>query len=270
MKRPIKMFWSGGRNGWVNYGDCIGPALVELLASRPVVYAGIHGCELLAAGSLLERYAGNRWRRAVALNLSRPLIWGTGSMHSGTAQSLGPAKVVSVRGRRTIAKYGMPAETPIGDPGVLAHLLLRRADVPKSARWGIIPHLNDLADNAVRQLLERTPAARLIDLSNPDIHAVTEEIAGCEHIASSSLHGLIAADSLEIPSFRLVVSDRVVGGDWKFDDYASSVGDRRLMTRRLDPSLDLREMERRLDFSYGGQVDDLKDSVLNAFRQLNL
>jgi hypothetical protein len=26
MARPIKMFWSGGRTRWINYGECIGPA----------------------------------------------------------------------------------------------------------------------------------------------------------------------------------------------------------------------------------------------------
>jgi hypothetical protein len=263
------MFWSGGRTHWINYGDCIGPALVELLSSRKVVYAGIGACELIAAGSILERYAKNKWRRNVTLNFAPLKVWGSGSMHSQGAQPLGRIKIASVRGKGTLEKYGLPIDTPLGDPGILANLLLRSSYVPKRAKWGVIPHLVDIRDERIQHLLDRTPAAKLIDLSNPDLHAATEEIASCELVASSSLHGLISADSLGVPNFRMVVSDGVVGGDWKFEDYASSLGGRHLETRKLDASLDLREMEKHLDFSYAGQVEALKVAVAGAFRKLD-
>lgn len=43
----------------------------------------------------------------------------------------------------------------------------------------------------------------------------------CKCILSSSLHGLIFADALGIPNRRIVLSDEIIGGDLKFDDYYS-------------------------------------------------
>jgi hypothetical protein len=54
---------------------------------------------------------------------------------------------------------------------------------------------------------------------------VIQDIAECEYIASSSLHGLIVADSLGIPCVRILLSEGIIlGGDFKFNDYYSSVG----------------------------------------------
>ena len=41
---------------------------------------------------------------------------------------------------------------------------------------------------------------------------------------SSAMHGLIAADAMGIPNVRLVLSDRILGGDYKFTDYYSAFG----------------------------------------------
>ena len=43
-------------------------------------------------------------------------------------------------------------------------------------------------------------------------------------ILSSSLHGMIFADSYDIPNAHLLLSKKVIGGDYKFKDYRSGVG----------------------------------------------
>jgi hypothetical protein len=270
MRPPVRIYWSGGRTNWINYGDCIGPALVTLLSSRAVRYAGIHACELICAGSILDKYARNAWRRTLALTFSPVRVWGSGTMHAAGASRLGRVDIASVRGKATLAKFNLPASTPLGDPGILAHLLLRRGRVAKKARWGIVPHRVDAGDDRIAALLSNAHGARPIDLANPDLRAVTEEIASCEFIASSSLHGIIAADALGVPNFRLVVSDGVRGGSWKFDDYVSSLGTRRLETRALDASLDLHAMEKVLAFDYAPRVEQLQAETLRAFERLNL
>jgi hypothetical protein len=53
--------------------------------------------------------------------------------------------------------------------------------------------------------------------------AVIKEIAACEHILSTSLHGLIAADSFDIPAAWARREPDLWGGRFKFLDYESAV-----------------------------------------------
>ncbi len=52
--------------------------------------------------------------------------------------------------------------------------------------------------------------------------AVIKQIAECECIVSSSLHGLIIADSLGIPNIHVKVTNNLLGDGFKFDDYYSA------------------------------------------------
>ena len=56
-------------------------------------------------------------------------------------------------------------------------------------------------------------------LGNP-LHCA-KKIAECETVISSSLHGLIAADSFGIPNLQMVLSNNIVGGLFKYNDYYS-------------------------------------------------
>lgn len=66
----------------------------------------------------------------------------------------------------------------------------------------------------------------IIDLGNKPIDVV-KEIASCETILSSSLHGLIVADSFHIPNKHILLypyGERMLGDGFKFADYYSSYG----------------------------------------------
>lgn len=270
MARAIRLYWSGGRDKAVNFGDQLSPVLLEVLSGRRVVFAGVHRCEMLVIGSIIERYARRAWRRRLVLN-NRPVqVWGSGTIKPGGPVSLGAARVFSVRGLHTRERMGLPATTPLGDPGLLVDLLLGDRRPDKQWRWGIIPHVNDRVDPRFAALVERTPGATLIDVGEPDVRAVAKKIASCAFVASSSLHGLIAADSFGIPNVRLVAGDRIRGGDWKFEDYASAFPARELAVRRLDDGLDLPALEKELDFDYGADVERLKHDTRKAFSQMPL
>ena len=97
---------------------------------------------------------------------------------------------------------------------------------------------------------------------------VIHEIACCKFIISSSLHGLIIAHSLGIPTVAFEIQDTPLrGGRFKFRDYYSAYG--------LDPVFYSLQGDEKLKelCREGKQIDpcrirDVKRNVLRAFAGL--
>jgi len=86
---------------------------------------------------------------------------------------------------------------------------------------GIVPHYVDQNHPALRALSERYPTEiKVIDVRD-GVEQIVGQIAECEQIISSSLHGLIAADALCKRNKWILISSRVLGGQFKFRDYFS-------------------------------------------------
>lgn len=223
-----------------NWGDALNPVLVEKIAGRPPVHP--HDVDNFlqrpvhtVIGSMLGSIA-----------FGNVHVWGSG--FSGVDQEVRAKSMTvhAVRGpltRRKLLEQGIHCPEVFGDPA----LLLPRYYSPSATKdtgIGIIPHCFD-QDHPAIDRLRQDPRARVIDITG-DIYEVVEEIARCEFIVSSSLHGIIAADSYGIPSAWLRFTDRPLGDGFKFLDYFESVGRPRLdqypvtMDTTVDMLLDLR------------------------------
>ena len=215
--KALKLFWSRGHER--NAGDWFSPLICERLSGRPVVYADPRRCDLVAAGSLLGRLG--RSHPLHRLGFRRRLdIWGTGSLRSED-RLLGDHRLHALRGRLTLARSARVQTPPcLGDPGLLAGLLLD--DVPKKRHGiGLIPHLSDRGHAQVREFAERTSHVRLLDLTSP-VGELLIEVARCECVLSTGLHGLVFADALGVPNRWATASGALIGGRHKFDDYYSA------------------------------------------------
>jgi hypothetical protein len=53
--------------------------------------------------------------------------------------------------------------------------------------------------------------------------SVVKAISECKLILSQSLHGLIVADALGIPNVWIEPSSKMIGGEFKFHDYFSTI-----------------------------------------------
>ena len=198
-----------------NVGDRVNPSIITALTGRPVSrFAGQHEPHLLAVGSVM----------ASATPLSQ--VWGTGVMHPDLGIGTVPAaNVHALRGRLShtaMRQDGvLVGDVPLGDPGYLAPSLLgiKRAATPKF-RVGLVCHYVDRLHPVLRRMMKEEGVADLNVHDAPDVFL--RRMAECETVISSSLHGLVFAEALDIPNVWIKASDEIGGGDFKFNDWFST------------------------------------------------
>lgn len=132
------------------------------------------------------------------------------------------AAVHAVRGKLSRERTGRRWGPVLGDPGLLADRIYQRSE-PRFA-LGLVPHYVDAQAPIIRQLASQDSKNVLVVDVTCTPAKVFEQISECEVIASSSLHGLVVADSLGIPNVWLRLSDAVLGSGFKFQDYYSAYG----------------------------------------------
>lgn len=221
--RPLRLFWSGGAKDAPNFGDDLSPILVSRLSGRKVVFARPAQADMAAIGSIANALCKHAWKRPFLLRRAPLHVWGAGSIRQAGLKPDPRLALHALRGPATRDALGAPADIPLGDPGLLAPLLLDGARPAPAFRIGLIPHVNDRQDPALLRFAERHPDVAIIDLADRDVPGVIARIASCEAVISSSLHGLVTADSFGIPNAWLRLGDRLVGGEWKFRDYFAAM-----------------------------------------------
>ncbi|OOZ40374.1 hypothetical protein BOW53_07825 [Solemya pervernicosa gill symbiont] len=162
---------------------------------------------------------------ATALSDSNAIVWGSGCISYNVPLVGMPGEIRAVRGWLSsdrLKNEGYDEVTVVGD----AALLLPRFYTPKKLQkrfsLGVIPHCHEWNEPFFVTARE-WPDTHLIDITG-DIEDVVDQINACDRIVSSSLHGLICADSYGVPSLWMRVSDKLAGDGFKFRDYFTSVG----------------------------------------------
>ncbi|KUP92840.1 polysaccharide pyruvyl transferase family protein [Tritonibacter horizontis] len=221
-KRDIRLFYSRRRNGEINFGDDISPMLFEAITGQSVCHARVSNCDFAAVGSLLEMLVDRRLKRLRKFRFDPVRVWGSGCLTGEGQVSSFLLDPIALRGPVTRARLGDRHDVPLGDPG----LLFDRLHTPKrekTYKWGIVLHYTDVDSPVLRQMLETTPGVVNIPVNAPPMETL-RLIGECECIASSSLHGLIAADCYGIPNVRLRVEKHLDPTNSKFLDYAAAIG----------------------------------------------
>ena len=226
MTRPLRLYYSESQ---YNFGDIVNPLLLERIFGQRSVRTHHKKAEFYAIGSLLQKLAiprKNIFRRICHHYRPCVTLWGTGFISALSTQDFciaRPIKPCAVRGKlskqQLEAMTGKHYDIPLGDGGLLLDRLL---DVRPAKKYaiGIVPHYSDYASADVSALASQLRNATVVNVIGDPIETL-KHIAECETILSSSLHGLIAADSLHIPNMRLEIGSNVTGGDFKFHDYYS-------------------------------------------------
>lgn len=194
-----------------NFGDELTPLLLKHFSGIDVFRSAPADAQIVCVGSVLE---------ALSANYSG-LIVGAGKMFEATdiktLLNIGTAspspKIMGLRGRLTA--QGVDGDFVLGDPGLLANELV--AASPGLYNLGIVPHWSD--KELAKRFAQYNP---LIIRPGSDPKEVVRAIGSCKKIVSSSLHGIIVADSFGIPRrAELFPRAQREGGDFKFRDYSS-------------------------------------------------
>lgn len=202
-----------------NWGDKVNPYIVEKLTAKKVISSNsifnfLNKPEILGVGSIIVG------------DLSNYVIWGSGIISEKTTLLTKPKEVLALRGYNTLNKIReVGADCDVfGDPVLLFPEIFSAERNVKKYKYGIVPHFKDKQSIGILKIQAlQNPEIKIIDIQS-GIEEFVEDVLSCENILSSSLHGLILAEAYGIPTCRLVFSEKLIGGDFKFYDYYSGVG----------------------------------------------
>lgn len=217
-----------------NLGDEVTRLLLERRYNRPFRHVGdVDEADFVGVGSNLNQVFGRPKSRDRTSPLS---IVGAGFMHPFLRVPTLPSVTIhSVRGY--LSRQLLPEaaqDVLLGDPGVLASELVLERGLKKHD-IGFIPHISRIGDTDLAACVSALgEEVVVIDFRTDDIDATLKLMSECRTIVSQSLHGLIFADSLQLPNAWLYDKALHAGGAFKFYDYFSSV--RRPFDLFVDPA----------------------------------
>lgn len=220
-----------------NMGDILNKDVIEKCFGCKVVRRNYLFGKVSGIGSGLGNFTleGPTWKRFLkrASNVISPdvNIWGTGFVcYKEKDEALYKSKIKFCAVRGELSKKRIEKLTgkdlsnlPLGDAGILASSLLEGEKIEKKYDVGIIAHYKEKDEPIFKELYNKFNNSTIIDVQDTPYN-VTKKIAECKTIISSSLHGLIIADSLRVPNVHIVVTNNLLGDGFKFDDYYSAYG----------------------------------------------
>ncbi|MEI8388992.1 MAG: polysaccharide pyruvyl transferase family protein [bacterium] len=280
--KKFRLFYSSGAS---NFGDNLNVIIFEKFIGYELIATSRLFSEGLGIGSLLETFLqpDNTSVTQIKCNIEKSLfqpvkVFGSGFIappgNKGYLENFRRKLIfLAVRGKLSkerIEKIEKKTfeNLPLGDPGLLLPFLLDYKKINKKYKYGIIPHYVDINEQAIHKLVDVLPDSIFIDVTKNTM-SVAKLIAECEIVISSAMHGLIAADSMNIPNVWVKLSNRIEGENYKFDDYYSAYNIKR-------PPVDLNSCElnengiRDYIDQYSinpDKVQSIQESLIKAFSQ---
>ena len=215
----------------LNFGDQI---IFDILNKFNLIYhlSTLNKCELISIGSILHNFLLSTNAPYYSKKLH---CWGSGFISNKEEhlqkligqfiwQFNRDIEFHALRGKYTqsiVEKIiNKKLSIPLGDPGLLINKVMPEIK-NKKYDVGIVLHWKEYIDDIKNKIRLHDYSIKYISpMREPSI--VVNEIKECNCILSSSLHGLIVADSFNIPNRHIIASNKVEGNNFKFKDYYSA------------------------------------------------
>ncbi len=237
LNKKVLLVWSYSNKIKNNFGDAINPILFEKITHKKVVDSKrvinlFHKPAYYFIGSILDN-----------LSSSSAIICGSGFIKYNSKVLKKPQKIIAVRGpltRETFLKQHIDCPEIYCDPALMLPSIYNPDNIEKKYDIGIIPHYVDKERYNEVKIINHGLSHHFIDIES-DWKQIINEINMCKYILSSSLHGIVAAHAYNVPATRMILSDNITGGDFKFNDYALSVSNKFIEKYIINDSIDLKK-----------------------------
>lgn len=253
----LNVFWY--RNSkFLNFGDELNPYIISFLSKKQVNRVRTIDSELVGIGSILDWFPTRE---------TPYKVWGSGTLSPSNILSDDMYQVSLLRGPLTASLFNSFGHYNFGDPGLLSSDIWIDNN-EKKYDWGLIAHINQFHEPWVKSLLENTPNSIFIDVTHENMDELMKQISSCKRIASASLHGLVVADSFNIPNMWLWGGNIHRGGQWKFFDYFAGINRKNVDNVNPATLSSLNTLNSKLDksdFKYFDRIESIKSRIKSSF-----
>lgn len=197
-------------NYWIesdNLGDTLTPIVVNYLLKMKNIDPNkkVHGIKhLYAVGSVITQ------------GMQDCTIWGSGILNAQLGYRLKGRKldIRSVRGpftRTYLHDYGFKCPAIYGDPAIFMSQIYLPQAIKKKYKYGIVMHMDQIIS------IPKRDDTLVIDICTANYKDFINQVVSCEVIISSSLHGIILAETYEVPAILLKpTKDYLKYDDWYY------------------------------------------------------
>lgn len=200
-----------------NVGDDLNVDLIEFYSNKKA-----------ACPPLLSKFEHTLMVGSIIHEMNtKSVVLGSGLIHPSFIRKIsGLGNIKALRGELTKKyieeEFNVKLDVPLGDFALLMPRVIKCTNFEKKYKFGVVLHYKDKEHEIVEYV--QNMGGKIIDVGQK-VDFFVKELVSCEMILSSSMHGLILSDAYGIPNKRIVLSDLVTGGDFKFQDYYSTTYD---------------------------------------------
>ncbi len=252
--------WSRGEFTSKNIGDVLNVFLFKKVFNKEIVSYK----EVLNIGvPPVYSFIGSVLDNSAVRNL---IVLGSGFKRESSPIKVSPQKVVACRGpltRKKLMDAGLTVPEVYGDPAILLPFYYNPV-VKKKYKMGLIPHYVDKEVDLVKKW-GKNPEVKIIDVFS-GMEKFVSDIKSCEFTISSSLHGVILSHTYGIPSSWVQLSEVLVGGSFKFDDYYQSLN-KNCVPLFLEEYEDIDQIKQKTTLP---DVSQLSNPLISTFQALKI
>jgi pyruvyltransferase len=207
----MKAYWYKGDIS--NVGDMLTPYILKHLTGQEPEWSFDPG-KFLAVGSIAEFISDN------------DIVFGSGFIQPMHIEKHENVTFLAVRGAKTaelLKESGYYVPDVLGDPAILMPDIYF-PKVKKKYDVAFIPHYVEVKEFKAKY------KGHYISVSNT-VEGFISEMLQCKSVITSSLHAYILAEAYGINAEYVQLTDKIIGGMFKFEDYKSGNNDKKQLMK---------------------------------------